>query len=389
MTADELYELNRQMDQAKSNVFLDKRAAFLGSLMCSVDHTWKEDTDTAETDGVRISWNPAFFQAIPPKARITVMVHELWHIARLHPIRCMGRDPETWNQACDIRINNDLEREGYSFDGIENCWKDASFDRERILSEDEIYEILIQNPQKKPKGAPFSAPSDGNTEPEEGQGDLCKAAKESKQKIINSVVQAVQQAKLSNSAGTVPGSIQEQLNKFLDPIIPWQTALMDFFVDLDEKDYSWRKPNRRFDDIYLPSLLEDEGRLEHLMYFLDVSGSVTQKQVIRFNSEVKYIQEELKPKRLTLVQFDHQIQKVDEFEEDQPFDGIKIVGRGGTSLEPVREMIIEQQPTAAIIFSDLYCEPMSPLPFDVPVIWVVIGNKRGLPAFGHKTIHID
>lgn len=283
---------------------------------------------------------------------------------------------------CDIRINNDLEREGSSFMGIENCWKDQDYDQPAIAAEEDIYDDLMKNAiQPPPAGSFGQGGGDGN-------GDMVPMSAGSKQAAINNVVKAIQQAKASGQAGKIPGGIEEMVNKFLEPIIPWETVLMQFFTDLLHEDYTWKRPNRRFHDMYLPSRFTDDGRLEHLVYFLDVSGSVTSEQALRFNSEVKFIQETLKPQRLTLVQFDTRITDVKEFREEDPFDEIKIIGRGGTSFVPVRKFIEEQQPTAAVVFSDMYCEPMQPLDRDIPIIWVAIGNRGATVPFG-KLIHIN
>jgi predicted metal-dependent peptidase len=186
----------------------------------------------------------------------------------------------------------------------------------------------------------------------------------------------------------LPGNIEQIVEKFLAPIIPWEAELKAFFTDLVDEDFTWRRPNRRFahDDMYLPSRFEDEGRLEHLIYYLDVSGSITDQEVLRFNSEVKFIKEQFNPKKLTLVQFDTQIQKEDVFYEDDRFEKIVVVGRGGTCLRCVHAHIVEHKPTAAVIFSDLYVAPMQPLPVNVPIIWACTQKGQSVP-FG-KLIYV-
>jgi hypothetical protein len=76
--------------------------------------------------------------------------------------------------------------------------------------------------------------------------------------------------------------------------------------------------------------------------------------------------------------------------EDDPFEEIKLIGRGGTCLSEVRQHIIDNEPTAAIIFSDLDCPPMEKLPvgLNIPVIWVAIRNKSATVPFGSIT-HIQ
>lgn len=375
----DLQHITHELDKTKSTVFTDKKnAAFLGSLMCSLNFVWSRDLPTAATDGVSFWWNPDWFLSLDPEVRKTILMHELWHVARLHMIRLGDRNPRIWNYACDIRINNDLEREGASFYGVENCWKDQSVDADGIMAEEDLYDMLVQD-CIEPEGGSWDDSSD--------DGDMVPVSEQVKQTVVNNVVQAVHHAKVAGQAGNLPGDLQEIIKKFLEPVIPWQTVLMQFFSELLDEDFTWRRPNRRYQDMYLPSKFTDDGRLEHLIYFLDVSGSVSDRDLLRFNSEVKYIQETLKPQRLTLVQFDTIIQDVKEFQEDDPFDEIHIIGRGGTSFEPVREFILEHQPTAAVIFSDMWCEPMKPLDREIPIIWVAVDNRTATVPFG-KLIHI-
>lgn len=372
MSDHDLHGLSRDLDRTKSTVFLDKHnAAFLGSLMCSLNFKWSDQLPTAGTDGVELLWNPEYFKKLPTKSRSTDLAHELWHVALLHNLRRGSRNHEIWNVACDIRIDLMLEQQGFTFEGIDGVKRDKKYIG---WAEEDIYDDLMKNPSPTPMSCTCCASQMPDTET-------------SIQATVNTVVQAIHQAKLNNSIGNIPGVIQETLKKFLDPIIPWQTLLMQFFTDLLEEDYTWARPNRRYQDMYLPSKFTDDGRLEHLIYYLDVSGSISEADAIRFNSEVKYIQEVLKPKKLTLVEFDTQIQFVKEFEEEDPFDEIEIVERGGTCLVCVRDHIMENKPTAAIIFSDMLVYPMEPLEEEVPVIWVAINNKGATVPFG-KLIHI-
>jgi hypothetical protein len=90
---------------------------------------------------------------------------------------------------------------------------------------------------------------------------------------------------------------------------------------------------------------------------------------------------------MTLIQFDTQIQKVDVLKKGQPFNEIEILGRGGTHLECVRQWIIENKPTAAVIFSDMWVAPMQRLPVKIPLLYVAIDNKDAVITEG-RIIHI-
>lgn len=362
--------LDREFDRTQAEVFIGKTAAFLGSLLCSMELIWDENTKTAATDGLRLWWNPNWFLSLSPEARKTVLVHELWHPGKLHALRQGTRDKLIWNQACDIRINNDLENDGYSFIGLEGCWKDQSYGD---MVEEDIYDQLVKSGQK----------------PDPNKADMVSGIGESpnQNQILGNVVKAMQQATMAGQAGSIPGNTTKMVDKFLAPVVDWKAQLMTFFTDLLDTHHTWRRPSRRSTEIYLPSRVRDESRLTHLAYYLDVSGSITSKDVLRFNSEVKYIKDVLKPITLTLVQFDTMIRDVKVIEDHEAFDKIEIKGGGGTSLICVKKHIEEIQPTAAIIFTDLQVAPMEPLKYPIPVIWIGIHAAGKSVPFG-KLIHI-
>ena len=371
--------LTKALDFTKSRIFTDvTRAPFFGSLMCSFEVVWDNTCPTAYASLENIGWNPEWFEALPEKTRHTVLMHELWHIAQLHIVRRGDRDIKIWNQACDYWINIMLLEQGFSFEGTKPLL-DAKY---RGMAEEDIYDLLVQENEQDPL-------PDVDAWGEPGEGDLHDEGegKTKHQTAINSVIQAVQAAEMSKQAGAIPGSVKEFLNRFLKPVVPWEEVLHNFFLDLLSEDYSWKRPNRRYQDMYLPSRVQEEDRLEHLAYYLDVSGSISSNDVVRFNSEVKFIKDTFKPKKLTLVQFDTEISSEQVFNEEDLFDGVEVVGRGGTCLVCVREHIMNSKPTAAIIFTDLYVAPMEPIPDQTPVVWIGINNPGAKVPFG-KLIHI-
>lgn len=371
-------QLNREMDRTKSDLFSNRNAAFYGSLLCSLNFAWDTSIPTAATDGIGLWWNPKFFQKLTRRSRETVLMHEIRHPAYLHMIRRGEREPRLWNIACDHKINLELEEEGYSFEGIEWAYKDPKYripwidaqGKSHKWVEEKIYDDLVQQN--------FQPPPDYYC-------DMKPTTQADRGRIINTIVRAIQQAKMA--AGNIPGDIEQIVNKFLTPIVPWEQLLHRFMQELVEDGYTWSKPNRRFPDLYMPSRHVDEGKLSHLMYYEDTSGSISDDDNIRFLSEFKYVKEQFRPEQMTLVQFDCAIQQELVYGPDDPFDQIKIMGRGGTDLVPVREHMLKHRPTAAIIFSDLYCAPMEPLPFEIPVLWVCIRNREATVPFG-RLIHI-
>lgn len=368
--------LNRSLDRVKSRVFMGNDAAFFGPLMSSLKFVWSTEVDTAAIDGVTLWWNPDFFDEAPKKYGSEtfnefVLRHELWHAGALHMLRLGNRCPDVWNIACDIRVNNDQKAMGSNWGSFPAFYR-PEMDLPKTLSEEEIYDIL------KKEGGPNPKNPWGNGDMQ-GSGDNSKA--------INNVVRAITNAKMEGKPGCIPGNLESIVDTFLTPILPWEQLLMEWCSDLQNHEYSWARPNRRYSDIYLPSVVHDDGRLEHLMYFQDVSGSITDNVIQRFNSELKYVWDEMKPQTMTIVQFDTKITKVDVLKEGDTFTRIEILGRGGTCLRAVRQMIIDKKPTAAIIFSDMGVVPMEPLPEEIPVLWIAVNAAGAKIPFG-KIVHI-
>jgi predicted metal-dependent peptidase len=364
-------ELNRELDRAKSKVFLGSSAAFFGPLMCALDFVWATGLNTAANDGKTFWWDPKDFLRCDTDERVSTIMHELWHVARLHGLRGEGKCPDKWNIACDVLINREMIKSGYQH--IKGPWWVVRPEFDHLETEEDIYNALPKN-----GGGGHS----GNCQ----HGQIAVTPQVAQQ-MVNATVKAMQSAKMGGQPGSIPGNLEQVIEAYLAPKIPWETHLQRWMTDLLEDNYTWRRPNRRFQHVYLPSRFTDDGRLEHLIYYLDVSGSVDDDQVLRFNSEVAFIKRVYNPKKLTLVLFDTKITAEYVFEENDRFEKIVVIGRGGTSLGPVRQHILDNQPTAAIIFSDLYCTPMAPGPL-CPIIWVAIGNTSAKVNMG-KLIHIS
>jgi predicted metal-dependent peptidase len=137
--------------------------------------------------------------------------------------------------------------------------------------------------------------------------------------------------------------------------------------------------------VYLPSRGGQDG-LAHLRWYLDVSGSVTDKQLRVYNSEIAAAKATHAPKLMTVSTFNTRITKTWEFEEDDKITALEIIGRGGTSLKEVFEDIRKHRPSAAVIISDLYVEiPPDP---GIPILWICVDNPGAYVPYG-TIIHLD
>lgn len=369
-------DIDQLFEKTKGNLFFQKGAGFLGNLLCKLKFEWTDEIETAAVSTTKLVWNPDFFLRLDKESRVTILAHELWHPGLLHHIRMGDRCPDYWNLAGDHVINNWLRTHGYYMGGFDYVM-DEKFTG---WSTNAVYDEIA-----KPGGKPMPIPMGGDLLPMDANGPEQKAAATAA--AVANAVGAFATHKMigGKDAGNIPGEVELVIDKFLNPKLPWETILLNFFNALCSDEYSYARPNRRYEDPLLPGMTGRNG-LEHLVYYLDISGSITDHHILMFNSEVKFIWEELQPEKLTLVTFDTEIRDEYVFEKGDDFEKIIVIGRGGTDLAPVWDHAAKCNPTAMIVFTDLEVGiPENP---GVPLIWVCIDNKGMTVPYG-QLIHLS
>lgn len=116
-------------------------------------------------------------------------------------------------------------------------------------------------------------------------------------------------------------------------------------------DYSWRKPNKKFPDIYLPSLHSES--IDNISVLIDTSGSITNEDLKAFFTEIQAIKDSLNPESLWVGSFDTQLYDSKLFDN---FTELKLQGGGGTYSTPIKKYIEENNPNILLVFSDMYMD---------------------------------
>lgn len=172
------------------------------------------------------------------------------------------------------------------------------------------------------------------------------------QNLMNEVVRQMDAG--SKGRGSLPGNIIDQINKLNEPPqIKWQSLVVkQIGKQVCGKRKSPNRLNRRDPkSIYKKGNLND--RLHPIVVAFDVSGSVSNKELMYFLNELQALTDKLKLP-VTYIQFDWEIQNVDTIApgEKPSFD---IHGRGGTSFQPVFDYLKDEQypkETQLFIFTD-------------------------------------
>lgn len=347
---------------------------FFGALAVQlqmVDRTGQTMFGTMETDGKNIYYDANFVEKLTKDELIFVMAHEIMHPALKHHTRRQTRKPGRWNKAADYAINGELTEckvgkmpQGGLLD-----------DRYTGMGAEEIYRILDDEADGDNSDEGMDPGGCGAVLDGCGQHDEAAIA-EAEAEMDARIRQAAAIAK-GVSAGNMPGSVKRLIDQLTKPKVDWREVLRRFIDDNStRKDFSWARPNRRMLPLnfIMPGQVSDG--ISHIVIAVDTSGSIDEKALRTFASEINGVFGDGGVDKLTVVYTDTAVNHVDEF---QLGDEIHMAphGGGGTHFDAAMGWVIENvnDATAMIFFTDgLTCsfgeEP------GMPVMWTIWGDSR-------------
>ena len=353
---------NTLLSKAKIDL-LTKGAVFFSTILFNLKVKWDSNIPIAGINGVELKLNPDFFESLNPNQRVFLLAHETCHVALNHVSRRDNRDPVRYNKAGDYVINLMLVNSGYEF--IPEGLLDNKFTG---LTTEQVYDLLEDDEQ------PYDC-------------DIIEGDESNSTQVEEILIKAITASKLANeTVGSITGESERILNELINPVLPWNELLQNYMDNFIKEDYSYRKPNKRYTDIIMPSLYS-EG-IDSIIFAVDCSGSVSEedfnKGIVEFNS----IKEKLKPNQTHLITFDTEIKNTYVFQRDEPIEDLEFIGYGGTDLQPIFDYANEINPTVLVVFSDLYCEEMYE-ETNYSVIWVCFNNTTATVKFGELIHYLE
>ena len=415
---------------------------------------------TAMTDGKHVYFDLAFYSELSDDERLFVLAHEAWHCVYMHMLRRKGRDPRIWNFATDMEINRMLENDHFT-PPADVLFPDPKWKNGDTMSAEEMYELLLKDMKKAIKNAAknngMSMPGNGGSssdndtndsedDQQDGDGESADEKKYAKksgkrggklkgqfddhvyngedkdklkskkttdkwgevgedpdfnptvdrqtaERIREMVMNAAERCK--RTQGTLPGGLESYLEKLREPKISWKEYLSQFVTVCLGDKRQWLPVNRRhvYNGIYLQSRRSE--RLEGIIA-IDTSGSCVD-ELPKFFGELKGLIDTFGNYKLTVIQADVAVDKVDEYSSyENPFEvavanDIEWSGGGGTNYGPVFKYIDENgiQPDFLIYFGDGFADMSYKKKPNYPVLWMLTpdGNED-FCDFGQK-IHYE
>jgi predicted metal-dependent peptidase len=371
-----------KMSKAKAQLIMYH--PFFASIICNLpmDEDATLSPPTMATNGRWVKYHPDFVDKLTLDETIFVLCHEVGHCMFAHMFRRGHRDPLIWNLAGDFIINDLLVADGIGSMPTGECQglHDPALVQKAGGTTDGVYDLIM----KKARKMGYKGPGQGGKGDEKGDGppsaggykqfDNCDdsggSAADVSQGEAEMKVRVAQAAQAAKMCGKLGANLERLVNMALKPKVAWQDVLRRFVVQKAKCEYSFARPKRRFlaEDLYLPSLGGE--RMGELAIAVDCSGSIGQEEIDQFASELQAIKEDVKPTKMHIIYFHHEVSKYDSFGQDEDLV-IAPNGTGGTAFSPIFRYIEEHSidPVACVVLTDLCCSDFGPPP-SYPVLWV-------------------
>ena len=368
--------------------------ALSGVLMIG-ERSIRDNVPTACTNGRDEWYGREFVDGLNDKQLRFVVLHECYHKMYKHLTtwqHLYKKCAYTANVACDHVINLQIldDNDDKFIEGIEGmCYDEKYRDWATLKVFDDIYEQ-----QEQEGGGGGKPPESGGGQPidEHDWEGAESLSDEEKEGLAKDIDDAVRQGAITASKMGTGG--ERTVADLLEPQVNWREVLREFITDTCRgNDYStYSRPNRRsmHTGIYFPSGITEQ--VDELVLAIDTSGSIGQRELTAFLSEIKCICDTVHPKKLRILYWDtevcaEEVYSVDEL--DTLAQSTKPKGGGGTDVTCVTGYMAKNNitPQATIILTDGYLWG-SWGTWDCPTLWCILDNK-GATANCGKTIHIN
>jgi predicted metal-dependent peptidase len=346
-----------------------------------------QDLPTAATNGRDVMYNPDFIKSLDDKELNYVVLHEALHKAYQHMHlwkKLWKENPQLANMAADYVVNYSIH-EADEHSQIAKRPDSALFDLAyKGMTTKQIFDMLKRNSQYvKQQGG-------HDTHDWEGAEQL---SDEEVKETAKQIDQALRQGEIIR--GKMQGNKNRSINELLEPKVNWREQLRDFVnATCRNKDKTtWKRPHKRFigHDIYMPSLIGES--IGQVVIGIDTSGSIGDKELTEFLTEVVAICEDVSPSSIELLYWDTQVAGHETYNQGDYkalVQSTKPAGGGGTHVGCVNQYIKDKriEPEAVIILTDGYVEDDWGGSWGcTPTLWAVTA-KHNVSPHG-KTIHID
>ena len=367
-------------------------ALWSGILMMG-ENSVVDENITAYTDGVNKRYGRKFLKEICPTQEELngLILHENLHVGLrqlIHNTDLFKEDQRTANMAADYVVNDMIVN--LKDKTLARLPKGGLYDSKyHGKNMREIYRMLKEE-QDENGGGSSSDSQEGEYSFDEHdfQKALADKSPEEIKEMDGRIDRAIREGALL--AGRLGIDLPRGLTEMLEAKVDWRAQLAEFVSSTTKgkDEMTWRKFNRRMlsNDLYLPS--PENETIGEIVVAIDTSGSIDQKQIDEFATELVSIREEVSPERVRVLWWDTRVHGEQLFDDNysQMHSMLKPKGGGGTSVSCVSEYINKNRINAecVLVFTDGYLESDVKWNIQSPTLWLVTQNKYWVPPSGKK-----
>jgi predicted metal-dependent peptidase len=394
---------------SKASKTLMLREPFYGFLLIGLNKEISKRVETAcvAKDGINIKLvvNDEYYEKQDDKTKVAILKHELLHIAMQHlSMFDQFEDKQLLNIAADLEINQ----------YIEDHWKGETWEGLDIVNGQfkgvvlppkagtRVYYDLLQqeldkDKQNKDQQNQDEDGDDQNQSNQDGSGgsefaDWFNGMKdqdshelwnefeemsEAERKLVQKQVdhQLKDATENMKGRGTIPAEMEQYVKKLFEKqeaVIDWKQYLRRFgsrSTKIQTKK-TRKKPNTRFGSG--PALKIHPKR--STLVAIDTSGSVSDFDLSEFFAEINNIHQA--GIEVTIMECDSYIHRTYQYKGGKG-DVERVMGRGGTSFDPVMEEIFKSggKYQNLIYLTDGYAPSPERVPL-IPILWVHNSNTQ-------------
>jgi len=387
--------------------------SFFGNLATRLQLINADDwCSTAATDGLKFYYNSRFIMMLKPKEVIFLVAHEVLHVVYDHMGRRGDRDPQLFNIANDYAVNADLKKHKVGdFITTVDCLYEPKYEG---WASEKIYDDLMKNIQKisidqlidKMIDDHLDGDGDGEEDQEgeggdqesksgdkEGKGKRPKLSEAEREQMRKDIRDAILNAAQQAGAGELPAGVERMIKDLTDPVMNWRELIQTSLTSAIKSDYTWMRPSRRswHMDAVMPGT--NPGEEIDVDIYIDLSGSISNKQGMAFLSEVMGMMDMFDGYRVHVSCFDTKVYNTQEFNSDNmdTAEDYQLKGGGGTDFECIFNDLKEQGrvPNKLIVFTDGYPCGSWGDPEYCDTLWIIHGDPNPKPPFGVFAIYDD
>ena len=346
---------------------------------------------TAYTNGKNEVYGADFIADLNDKQLRFLVLHEVYHKLYRHLTtwqHLYKQDAQLANMACDyvinVKIADDNAQDKFAtMDGKLKC---GCFDEKyRGWDSAQVFNDLKQ------QGGDAQGDGQGPGFDEHGWDDAEGMTADEQRDLARDIDEAIRQGALV--AGKTGSGGDRDLAELLAPQVDWREVLREFVqTTCAGSDYStYRRPNRRYlsSGMYMPSGISES--VGELLVAVDTSGSIGQRELSVFLSEIKEICDTVHPDAIRLLYWDTEVCADERYvgaECEDLAKSTKPAGGGGTDVRCVTDYITKEEikAQACIVLTDGYLYGGWGQ-WNMPVLWTIMDNKNAKPDCG-TTVHV-